>query len=362
MKKVGIVTITSGNNFGNRLQNYALTNIIEKNGYICETIHNNDKKSIKALVKSFLKNTIFYKKYYRENNRNKSFKRFNKSYIKFSNEYVTNNDSKGIENKYDYFVCGSDQIWNLNYKENGFINFLGFCNSSKKISYSASFGSNFIPNDYNVMIKKWLMDYKAISVRENSGLDIIKHITNNKKNAIVTLDPTLLLDANEWKNVEKKPLYDVPNNYLLMYFLGELSDYDKNIIKIYAKENDLEIIDLYDKESKYYESGPSEFLYLERNAKIICTDSYHSCVFSFIFNIPFIVFERKEKGLVNMNARIDTLLNNFKLDGRKFDGKHISKENIIHDYKEGFDILNVEKNKSLNYLLSSLKEGGTHDE
>lgn len=354
MKKIGIITITSGNNYGNRLQNYALTHVLEENGYYCETIHNNDKIKFKSKIKNIIKRLFFYKKYKYTNMRNNNFKAFNNKYIRFSNKNVNNKNSKNIENDYDYFICGSDQIWNLNYPENGYINFLGFCDSNKKIAYAASFGSSIIPNNYNKNIYKWLLDFKKISVRENTGIDVIKKITNNKKSAEVVLDPTLLLSPNEWMKLEKKPDFKVPSKYILIYFLGNISDISKKSIEKYASDNNLSIINILDKNSKFYTCGPSEFLYLERNASIIFTDSYHSCIFAFLFNISFVIFTREEKGLVDMNSRIETLLTNFKLKNREYNGKCITKDNLLHDYSDAYKVLRQEREKSYEFLKNTL--------
>ena len=96
--------------------------------------------------------------------------------------------------------------------------------------------------------------------------------------------------------------------YILTYFLGNLSDSRKKEISRIANEYDCEIINLLDKKDPFYSCcGPSEFLYLEKNAFLICTDSFHSSVFAILYDRPFIVFNREDK-LQNMNSRIANLL------------------------------------------------------
>ena len=120
-----------------------------------------------------------------------------------------------------------------------------------------------------------------------------------------------------------------------------------------ARENNCEIINILDKNSPFYQTGPSEFLYLEKNAFLICTDSFHSSVFAILYNRPFIVFEREQKGLESMNSRIETLINKFNLKNRKFTGK-ITEENLQHDYTAAYEILEKERQKSNEFLKKAL--------
>ncbi len=160
------------------------------------------------------------------------------------------------------------------------------------------------------------MQFKEISVREEAGKKIVEDLTG-RKDVEVLVDPTMLLTAEEWDNVSNKPEQLKTDKYILNYFLGELSEKRKNEIDRIAKENGCKIINMLDSNSPFYKTGPAEFLYLEKNAFLICTDSFHACVFSILYNRPFIVFEREDNN-VSMNSRIDTLLNKFHLQDRRY--------------------------------------------
>ena len=194
------------------------------------------------------------------------------------------------------------------------------------------------------------MDY--ITVREDAGKRIVNQLINNKK-VYVNVDPTMLLNKNEWEEIIDKPNFDIPKKYILLYFLGAINSEYKKAIDACACSNNCEIIDLCDKNGKYYNLGPDNFLYLEKNAFLICTDSFHSSVFGFIFNVPFVIFERCDKTMNNMGSRIDTLLSKFKLKNRKFVGK-ITEENLNHDYSEAYKILEEERKKSEPFLKKAL--------
>lgn len=351
MKKIGILTINDNNNYGNRLQNYAVQETLRKLKCMPETIENKGQYPIfkvKTYIGNFLKGTLFKSKYERYNR----FMNFNKN-IKKSNIWINfENIPTNICNKFDYFITGSDQVWNPKFGRLTNIDLLSFAKNNQKISFSASFGINELPEDKKEFARKNLETFKAISVREETGKKIVEELTG-RKDVEVLVDPTMLLSAEEWDKVSKKPKQLKTNKYILNYFLGNISkEADIEIHRI-AKENNCDIINILDKNSPFYLTGPSEFLYLEKNAFMVCTDSFHSSVFSIIYNVPFVVFEREQKGVPVMNSRIETLLNKFKLNDRKFTGK-ITNDKLKANYEDREKILEKEKKKSIDFLKRAL--------
>ncbi len=252
-------------------------------------------------------------------------------------------------------LLGSDQVWNANLGGLREVDLLDFCRNEQKISFSASFGINEIPENKKEFAKSKLQTFKAISVREDAGKQIIEELTN-RRDVEVLVDPTMLLTADEWDNVSKKPqqLNELKSDkYILNYFLGELPPKWRDEINRIAKENNCEIINILDKTSSFYQTGPSEFLYLEKNAFLVCTDSFHSSVFSIIYDTPFVVFNRQQKGVKSMNSRIDTLLSKFKLEERRFSNE-ITEDLLKCNYIEAKQILKQEQEKSINFLRKAL--------
>ena len=188
---------------------------------------------------------------------------------------------------------------------------------------------------------------KAISVREFVGRDIVKQLTG-RDDITVLIDPTMMIENNEWELVMKKPEKLKTNKFILKSFLGNVSDNVWNELKRVAKENDCEIIDISDKNSPYYDVGPAEFLYLEKNAFLVATDSFHSCVFSILFSTPFVVFKRQDNELENMYSRIETLLEKFEMKNRIFNDK-ITDDILDNNYLRAHEILKEER-KNLIYL------------
>lgn len=350
MKKVGIITLSGHNNYGNKLQNYALSKTIEKKGFIVETIWVNSCFDGNIFT-SFLRHI--------KHNISKCKDDRTMNFIKFNNEFIPMSDIKInfytnlklVDKRYDYFITGSDQVWNYNLTHNFDLYFLEKFNVSKNISYAASFAIDTIPNNMKKSYKNGINSIKHISVREDRGKGIIEELTG-RKDVEVLLDPTMLLTSEEWDKVSKKPTMLKKDKFILNYFLGELSEERKKEIDRVAKENDCEVINILDKKSPFYECGPSEFLYLEKNAFLICTDSFHSSVFAILYNTPFLVFEREDK-TVSMNSRIETLLSKFKLEDRKYKGK-IPEKDLKCDYKEAYKILDKERIKSDKFLKRAL--------
>jgi len=299
MKKAGILTLFGEYNFGNRLQNYAVQEVLKNKGLEVETI--------KYMLRN--DNSIVINNE-REENRLKKFKEFNKK-IKFSDEilYRSNETIDSFGEDYDYIILGSDQIWNYSFEKFFSGTPLGsFAPKHKKFSISASFGVDYLPeknsNIYNIC-QKYLKEIKDISVREFAGKEIVEKLTG-RNDVEVLIDPTMMLTAEKWENLMKKPENLKNDKFIVKSFLGSVSEEVWEELRRIAKENDCEIIDISDKNSPFYDVGPAEFLYLEKNAFLVATDSFHSCVFAILFSTPFVVFERQDK-VKSMYSRIETL-------------------------------------------------------
>ena len=359
-KNVAIVTLYGNNNYGNKLQNFALQEIIRRYNINVVTIKNTTDLCNKDLfvirliyyyIKLFIHKIILNDDKYTDNEFNKNIQRTN-SFLRFDKKINKTkkyfNYFRCLKYNFDIYIVGSDQVWNPDFglKDFGLLNFIK--NNDKKFSYSASIGTSNIPDKLKHKYIHSLKKFKYISVREYKAKELIEQLTG-RDDISVLVDPTMLLSTKEWDLISKRPRQINSlkrNKYILNYFLGDISEDKKKEIKRIANENDLEIINLMDKNDPFYTCGPSEFLYLEKNAFLICTDSFHSCVFALLYNRPFVLFERDQQGVSNMNSRIETLFKIFKLKNRIFNGKKITKENLEHDYREAYKILKNEKNKS----------------
>lgn len=147
MNKVGIVTIFDNNNYGNRLQNYAVYNVLNKLNQENTTILNDVTINNRELKKNEyikMKLKIYYRKFksvvkiiIKNDQRYRLFLKFNKN-IKLSKKYFSFFRLKDLK-KYDYFICGSDQVWNPNFSRLRDFDLLKFAPENKRIAFSASF-------------------------------------------------------------------------------------------------------------------------------------------------------------------------------------------------------------------------------
>lgn len=374
MKKVAILTLNGYFNYGNRLQNYAVQEVIKSMGFEVETILNNNRlrnkeKSVNSIGSRIRKvreknlqdlyNSLYIRvgKYlYRENlseTRTQIFKDFSHSYIAETDYTIADDNLPGeLGDKYDFFVTGSDQVWNPNFRKGSPIDFLTFAPPEKRISYAASFGISKIPEEYVENYREWLSEMAHLSVREETGAKIIKELTG--RDATVLVDPTMMLTKEEWFSISQVPTNKPMKRYLLTYFLGNISRERMKQLKNIAKENDLEIIHLAQMNDKVpYLSGPSEFIDYINSASIFCTDSFHGAVFSILLDTPFIVYNR-EGNSSNMNSRIETLLKIFQLECRSAENIQSNNQIFEIDYSHTIPILEKERNKALNYLKNAL--------
>jgi len=367
MKKVGIITVHGYHNYGNRLQAYAVQKIIEDLGFDVVTIktktsltnikptklqslYNNRHNLFNKIVSKI--SNLKYKEL--SNKRLKRFETFTSKHIKETSFYISNNAVPNtIDDNYDFFVTGSDQVWNPVLKGTD-IEFLQFASQQKRVAFSASIGTSFIPEERQAYYKKALNDMHSISVRENEAKDIVKQLTG-RKDIEVLVDPTMLLSKEEWLDITTSSMLQ-SSPYILVYFLGEKSSQYKRFINQISKDYNLKIIELLNPKYKnYFLSDPAEFVELINNAKLICTDSFHGAAFSITLNKPFIVFDRIEHTQPSMNSRITTLLQKFNLENRYW-FSHYDLKMVFEaiDYKEVNKILHMEKKKALEFLRKSL--------
>lgn len=355
MKKIAIATLNGYFNYGNRLQNYALQEVLSSFGFEVQTLRiNRDKHAnkINPLIKEIKRCIKNPSAYINQKHREGVFLDFSHRYI-IETEIVFNmeDDLTHLDLEFDYFVVGSDQVWNPSMNRASSFFFLDFVEENKRIAYAPSFGISKLPDELISDYQKWIDRIPFLSVREDDGAKIIKDLTGREVSVLV--DPTILLTKEKWINVSKVAKKKPADEYLLTYFLGGIpKEYKKQINEI-ANLRGLKILNLGDKNEKdTYRTGPSEFIDYINDCSVFCTDSFHGAVFSILMEKPFIVYERK--GAVSMYSRIDTLLNKFDLVERKSDNIEISEKVFEIDYSHITPILEVERQKAFDFLRNSL--------
>lgn len=366
-KRIAIITINDNNNYGNRLQNYALQQYlsneikIEKVDTIWYDLEYTSKTKVNIFSwKTWIKYLINWKNirvYLRNDYYKDTIRMYNIG--KFTNRISTKFDFKikaNLNKEYDYFIVGSDQVWNPIFwskKDNhASVRFLKFVPKEKRIAYAASIAIPELPKDKEPFFKDSLNEMKTISMREKAGADLVKKLTGREVPVLV--DPTILLSKEEWQKIELKPEWYSGEKYILTYFLGNSS----SVIEKIAKKNNWKIYNLMDKNNfNLYTSRVEEFVYLIEHAQLVATDSFHASVFSILMNTPFLVVNRQQKGVADMTSRIDTLMNLFGYQNRYIiNGEcKLSEDEILHmDFSDVKFIQKQERERSTIYMKEAL--------
>lgn len=346
--KIAIITIISYN-YGNRLQNYALQETLQKLNARVETIPVEQKYNLEGKLKLKIKAVaaLFIKRY-----SGVCWDLFDQN-IHWS-KYTATTDKVG--NRYDYFVAGSDQIWNPVFECNSDREFLVFTTDEKKIAYAASIGLDELPQNEVDKYRRYIGMFKAVSVREKSAADIIENLGCVRPKGV--LDPTMLLSEEQWKVVINQSKLRIKERYVVAYFLGiRTAEFDSYILQK-ALEMNAELIDIMNLSSEVKNKiGPAEFVSLLYHSEAVFTDSFHGTVFSILFHKPFVVFERPyEEGYGKMSSRLDTLLETFNLDERRVNSKEqLETVTIEYDFSKVDETLKEKRKNSIEFLVRALQ-------
>lgn len=376
MKKVAIVNRTNLKNYGSVLQCCALCGAVESLGYEAEIIwetgnlsENYDfrinkilKTGLKLLTHpGLMKATFSSVKYVQQ-------QVISEKTIKFFDSFVENNirrvfypskmmHPKKIGQKYDKFICGSDQVWCTTSLYVDPLMYLRFAPKKKRIAYAPSLGRDYIPKYNRRQIRKYITEIPAVSVRESVGKGLIAELTG--RNVPVVLDPTLLVERTFWDS--RKALLEEREDYILCYFLSTPTMNTQNKIfnflrgqrkKVVALNSRLEYLEK-EIEVIYPDCGPSEFITYVENAESVLTDSYHGMLFCIIYHKTFWSIKR-EYGEYDQSSRQMSILSMLNLKERYCDTEDLLIQKKI-DYIKVEEILNKERIKSLKYLRGALE-------
>ncbi len=366
MKKVATITFHASHNYGSCLQAYALQRTIEKLGHDCEIINFRTKRQKEMYsiftkrkgLKYVFKNLTHLLNYNALKKKHSKFEDFIGKNLKVtSKEYNTLEELCDESFNYDCFVCGSDQIWNPMPSDFDWAYYLPFVKEGKKIAYAPSFGPfSFMGDGENKnKIGDYLKSFDAISVREKKSLEDIKALS--AKSAEVVLDPTLLLEKDEWESIMTDERI-IKEDYIFLYTLFANPEIIK-IAKKFSKKLKLPVVvsnftnqyDIITPFKKHYECGPKDFLNLIKNAKLVLVSSFHGTVFSIKFKKPFFAIGG------NKDARISTLLEYAGLTDRSIDISSFEekeKNTFNISFEDADKLLNKKINESINYLRKAL--------
>ncbi|MDO5111893.1 MAG: Coenzyme F420 hydrogenase/dehydrogenase, beta subunit C-terminal domain [Clostridia bacterium] len=329
-KRVAIITLDCYNNFGNRLQNYALRETIKALGLDADCLFDQRYAAYQPIRK---------------------FQTFSEKHIQEIKYDITNNENWAKFNaKYDYFVVGSDQVWAPHFTSVTSVLplfFLQFAPKGKRVAYAASFGMPEIPAELRAKYSIGLLGMNRISLREKSGAAIVQNLC--ALDAPVLPDPSLLLDKEKWLSIARPHAGKPKKPYMAVNYVIQGAEGDIKYIQALAAKLGLAIVDLNALAMKN-EIGPAEYLDYVNDAALVCTDSFHNCAFSILFHKPFVVFTSHNE---RVSTRIDSLLETYGLMDRRF--SQFREEKVYDvDFTKADETLRTERSRAIAYLREAL--------
>ena len=367
--KIGILTYHFTNNVGSALQAFALQRAVSALGAECFIIDYQKRGWRKAdnfnylrpakkkfgiagkIIWIFFVPLLEYRRF--------AFGTFRKKFLNLTkSKYETSQQLAVIAGNYDKFIVGSDPVWNPTNVKFDWAYFLDFVTeASKKIAYAPSFGLSELPPDIAGRVASFINLFGHISVRESQGQDLIKTLTD--RDVPVVLDPTFLLNENEWRSVAKLPRI---SGYIFVYLRHRSPSIEKFVIEL-SKFTGLEIVQVtgifkkVPKGQRVRDPNPLEWLGYIMNAEYVVTNSFHGIAFSVNFNKQFFVEPIKDSTQEKHNTRIFSILDQFGLKERIISRiSDISNIGKI-DYSSINMKLDAKRSESIEYLKNSLYGG-----
>lgn len=380
MKKAAICTLFHRNyNYGGILQCFALYKVIERMGCQPTVIalrkcKNPIYPSLLSRCRQYSFSEIVSKLFEKFNEKahpkvrkilSERFRLFENFIAKnIESTYpITDGDLNNLGNMFDIIISGSDQVWNPNAVTKVFLQDFNVKSSCKKISYAASISRNSLSKREKKIMIPAIRMFNAVSIREKTAKRILDE--ENIDNVVVVLDPTFLLNSDQWDQYVAPPMCKKP--YVLIYSFS-VFPYEKELLDKYTKDGiDVLYIPYAKQKYNYFDTksrmkpvwnvGPSEFLSLIQNANMVYTDSFHGTVFSIIFKRNFVVYERDdEKQKTSKNSRLYDLLETFELGNRLVKSYSDIKELSSIDYTSVCKKLEEYREHSIKWLNDAINK------
>jgi hypothetical protein len=371
MKKIATITFHHAHNFGSMLQTYALQEFVKS---LCNI--NNESVDYKVIdfytqkqeelysvfkrpnnVKNMIKNLIALRYCRSLKAKHHKFEHFLTDFISLTKRYTDETQLQRDVPSADYYISGSDQLWNVRATDFSVVNYLSFVRAGKKVSFAASFGPlkiDWSKYDRDKYVNL-LSGYTCISTREQGSADNVELLTG--KCPEIHLDPTFLLTADNWRKIQSKANYK-DGKYILLYCLEPSKQQIAFAIDISQKLNLPIVVLRYNNKNdwfnpfvKLYDAGPCDFLSYIDNAALVLSSSFHGTAFSIIYHKPFYVLNGTNDNRIRpimeagnfMNRIIETPsdIEKVNLDSPSFDS--------VDTY------LNANRKNSSSYLCKALE-------
>lgn len=315
MKKIGILTFHRSHNNGSMLQALALQNIISEKYNCCAEIidfSNCAQQNMYAPIpkpqniKQVIKAIIWLTNYKQMKRQYCAYDNFAQKYFNLSDKrYNTSEELKIVENEYDAFIVGSDQVWNIRCIDADNAYYLDFVSDKPCYSYAVSFGANnpFVLDDNNQTYKKYLNKFRKVSVREKNAQRWIEQVTG--KLVPICLDPTMLYDKTEWERIVNVGSSPIISGKYIFYYCFSITEEVQKFLNYVSKQTGLPVYFMEAKEwtlkccwkngiklIKQY--GPDIYINVVKYAEVFITTSFHGTAFATIYKKRFWYIKSKE--------------------------------------------------------------------
>lgn len=369
--KLGLLTFHTAANYGAALQAYAFEKFLTDKGYDCEYINYvNASRAHEYSMTWHIWDSLKHGKLtsaaaYMAGSpfmtlRKMRFDRFYRKNLRQTEKvYRNSKEAEELNDKYDFFVIGSDQVWNpvCNGDDSAFL--LDFVKDGRKrISYSPSFGMTEVDGAHKVVYSDNLKKFAHIGVREVVGQQIVKELTG--KDATLVLDPVLLLTKEQWGEVT--PIKERKDSFIFSYTNRDtqMEDFLRTGYQIGDRKH--YVLSRYTKPGDFFNSGvrvkyymsPEEFLWVINNADLVVSASFHCIAMSIILNKQFVAIITGDEG---KDERLLSMLHALGLGDRILkEGMTCEDVNLPINYESVNQRIEEMKKQSVNYLMNALKK------
>lgn len=318
MNSIAIATQIDFNNYGNRLQNYALQEAFHSlgfdrvdtivnqhgphNGYPplrrkVELALNQGPRVLEAVLLRMQRKTAVPVP------QNACLRQFSQQHLSLLEPGYRDPANVGLDpDQYDFFALGSDQVWNPVFGLPHGLDFLQFARPSQRVCYSPSFGVDTIPVRLRRRYRRGLAGLPRVSVRETQGAAIVERLTSRRPPVVV--DPTMLLGPDFWRAFAARTTAPARQPYVALARLSASDTPALSAALARAGSEGLEVVDL------LADRCPAEeFVARIAGAERVLTDSFHVSLFALLFGTPLGLI-----GRAGMTSRLSTLLSLAGLD------------------------------------------------
>lgn len=308
--KIGILTLSASDNCGSLLQAYALQTVLESRfgataeilDFRCENsreMYDLFSRKPWKYPRKTLNNLLHFPSVSRQKRDYESFRR--NTLHATSRIFATAEDLASVAEDYDLLICGSDQVWNVNIPDFDPAYFLGWAGSTRRVAYAPSLGGcDFSAFPDQNLLKTWLLDFSAVSTREQVGVECVKEVAG--LDIPIVPDPTLLMTPAQWQAIPGAPLVKEP--YIFFYSWAYEDEELNRVVQRYAEKRGLAVyvIDAFKwprlkpKDFGFRmapSGGPQTFLNLMKYADFAFVQSFHGVIFAHMMERNFYLLDNR---------------------------------------------------------------------